>query len=160
MLVDMPVVLHWARSSVAESVDIRCLSRVKSLQFKSITAQPIDAQTKFFLNRYMAEVRALAARRVSRLTSLRACQFEGKFEGVLKQVITWMRVSMASWLIVRVSQSDVFRKIAASEDAKGKDNNAKELNEVEFLRFLTTQDRTMTRDQVRQPLRCCGASGV
>ncbi len=46
-------------------------------------------------------------------------------------------------------KSDVFRKIAASEDAKGKDNNAKELNEVEFLRFLTTQDRTMTRDQVR-----------
>jgi Ca2+-binding EF-hand superfamily protein len=43
--------------------------------------------------------------------------------------------------------SEVFRKIAASDKA---DTNAAELNEVEFLRFLTTQNRTMTRDQMRK----------
>lgn len=60
-----------------------------------------------------------------------------------------MRARMRACAHVR-AQSDVFRKIAASEDAKGKDNNARELNEVEFLRFLTSQDRTMTRDQMRK----------
>ncbi len=43
--------------------------------------------------------------------------------------------------------SEVFRKIAASDKT---DTNAAELNEVEFLRFLTTQNRTMTRDQMRK----------
>merc|ERR1711880_39862 len=38
-------------------------------------------------------------------------------------------------------------KIAASDKD---DENMGELNEVEFLRFLTTQGRTMTRDQMRK----------
>ncbi len=55
-------------------------------------------------------------------------EFEGKFGEVL-------------------DMSEVFRKIAASDKT---DTNAAELNEVEFLRFLTTQNRTMTRDQMRK----------
>merc|ERR1712065_115736 len=55
-------------------------------------------------------------------------EFEGKFSEVLEM-------------------SETFRKIAASDKA---DENVSELNEVEFLRFLTTQGRTMTRDQMRK----------
>jgi hypothetical protein len=55
-------------------------------------------------------------------------EFEGKFAEVL-------------------DMSEVFRKIAKSDR---NDLNAADLNEVEFLRFLTTQGRTMTRDQMRK----------
>merc|ERR1711916_400132 len=55
-------------------------------------------------------------------------EFEGKFSEVLEM-------------------SETFRKIAASDKD---DENVSELNEVEFLRFLTTQGRTMTRDQMRK----------
>lgn len=47
--------------------------------------------------------------------------------------------------------SEVFRKIAASEGRK----DATYLNEVEFLRFLTAQNRTMTRDQMRKTFAAC-----
>ena len=43
--------------------------------------------------------------------------------------------------------SEVFRKIAASDKS---DADVSELIEVEFLRFLTSQGRTMTRDQMRK----------
>merc|ERR1712065_64295 len=46
-----------------------------------------------------------------------------------------------------LEMSETFRKIAASDKD---DENVSELNEVEFLRFLTTQGRTMTRDQMRK----------
>merc|ERR1712065_46589 len=46
-----------------------------------------------------------------------------------------------------LEMSETFRKIAASDKA---DENVSELNEVEFQRFLTTQGRTMTRDQMRK----------
>lgn len=77
--------------------------------FAELGKKNIDEQSKFFLNRYMAE-------------------FEGKFSEVLEM-------------------SETFRKIAASD---GDDANLSELNEVEFLRFLSSQGRTMTRDQMRK----------
>jgi hypothetical protein len=125
------------RAHVPEIGRLGCQVSHPSLsQFKGLGKKPIDEQVK---------VGRLARRAGSFEPSFRPKSDADFFslQFFMNRYLTEFEGRFAEVLDV----SEVFRKIAASDKA---DTNAAELNEVEFLRFLTTQNRTMTRDQMRK----------